>query len=111
MESIWDIVYALDVIEKSLARMQIISGVLVAQSGKPKMVTAQRLMREVIRGRIHDRSLWRLAQNSFRLLARKIVEWAGKTGDHYITSGREEYFQMWKAALGGGTTHRGHGRN
>jgi site-specific recombinase len=40
--------------------------------------------------------------NSFGLLAKKIVEWAGKTGEHYITSNREEYAQMWRAALGGG---------
>jgi len=97
-----DIVYALDVIERSLTRMEIIAGVLVAQPGRPKMVTAQRLMREVIRGRVGDRSLRQLAHNSFRLLARKIVEWAGKTGEHYITSNREEYAGMWKAALGGG---------
>jgi site-specific recombinase len=97
-----DIVYALDVIEKSLARMEIISGVLVAQPGQAQLVTAQRLMREVIRGRVGDRSLRNLAHNSFRLVAPKIVEWAGKTGEHYITSSREEYAQMWKAALGGG---------
>ena len=97
-----DIVYALDVIEKSLTRMEIISGLLVAQPGQPKLVTGQRLMKEVIRGRVGDRSLLNLAQNSFRLLARKIIEWAGKTGEHYITSNRDEYAQMWKAALGGG---------
>jgi site-specific recombinase len=97
-----DIVYALDVIEKSLRRMEIIIGVLVAQPGQGKLVTGQRLMKEVIRGRVGDRTLWNLAQNSFRLLARKIIEWAGKTGEHYITSNRDEYAQMWKAALGGG---------
>ena len=97
-----DIVYALDVIEKSLARMELISGALLAQPGPPKLLTALRLTKDVIRGRINDRSLWSLAQNSFRLLARKIVEWAGKTGEHYISSNREEYAQMWKAALGGG---------
>jgi site-specific recombinase len=36
------------------------------------------------------------------LLARKIVEWAGRTGEHYISSNRSEYWGMWKAALGGG---------
>jgi site-specific recombinase len=36
------------------------------------------------------------------LLAKKIVEWAGKTGEHYVTDNREEYRQMWYAALGGG---------
>jgi site-specific recombinase len=97
-----DVVYAMDVIERSLQRMELISGVLVAQPGAPKMVTALRLLRDVIRGRLHDRSLRDLAHNSFRLLAKKIVEWAGKTGEHYVTNNREEYRQMWYAALGGG---------
>jgi site-specific recombinase len=97
-----DVVYAMDVIEKSLQRMELISGVLVAQPGPPKLVTSLRLLREVIRGRLRDRSLRGLAQNSFRLLAKKIVEWAGKTGEHYVTNNREEYRQMWYAALGGG---------
>lgn len=97
-----DIVYALDVVEKSLLRMEIIAGVLVAQPGPPKKVTTTRLLRDVIRGRLEDSSLVNLFHNSFRLLAKKIVEWAGKTGEHYITSNREEYSQMWRAALGGG---------
>ena len=97
-----DIVYAMDVIEQSLKRMEIISGVLVAQPGRPKLITSQRLLREVIHGRLNDRSLWGLAQNTFRLLAKKIVEWAGKTGEHYVTDNREEYRQMWYAAIGGG---------
>jgi len=97
-----DIVYAMDVIEQSLKRMELISGVLVAQPGPPKMITSLRLLREVISGRLYDRSLRGLAQNSFRLLAKKIVEWAGKTGEHYVTNNREEYRQMWYAALGGG---------
>jgi site-specific recombinase len=97
-----DVVYAMDVIEKSLWRMEIMSGVLVAPSGPAKRITAERLMREVIRGRLGDRSIRNLFHNSFRLLARKIVEWAGKTGEHYIANNREEYFQMWKAAMGGG---------
>jgi site-specific recombinase len=97
-----DIVYAMDVIEQSLKRMEIICGVLVAQRGEPKLITSFRLLREVIRGRLYDRRLWGLAQDSFRLMAKKIVEWAGKTGEHYVTNNRVEYRQMWAAALGGG---------
>jgi site-specific recombinase len=97
-----DVVYAMDVIEQSLTRMELISGVLVAQPGPPKTVTALRLLSQVIRGRMHDRSLTGLAQSSFRLMAKKIVEWAGKTGEHYVTNNRDEYRQMWYAALGGG---------
>jgi len=97
-----DIVYAMDVIEQSLKRMELISGVLVAPQGPAKMVTAIRLLRDVIRGRVEDRSLTGLVRSNFRLLAKKIVEWAGKTGEHYVTNNREEYRQMWYAALGGG---------
>lgn len=97
-----DVVYAMDVIEKSLSRMEVIAGVLVAQSGPAKAVTAQRLVRDVVRGRLADLSLLSLVHNSTRLMAKKIVEWAGKTGEHYITTDRSEYFQMWRAALGGG---------
>jgi site-specific recombinase len=97
-----DVVYAMDVIERSLKRMELISGVFVAPPGPAKIVTTLRLLNDVVRGRVQDRSLTSLAQNSFRLLAKKIVEWAGKTGEHYVTSNRDEYRQMWYAALGGG---------
>jgi site-specific recombinase len=97
-----DVVYALDVIEQSLKRMELISGILVSQPGQPKLITSLRLLRDVIRGRLNDRSLTGLANSSFRLLAKKIVEWAGKTGEHYVTNNREEYRQMWYAAFGGG---------
>jgi len=97
-----DIVYAMDVIEQSLKRMELISGVLIAPPGPAKMVTVVRLLRDVIRGRMEDRSLTGLVRSNFRLLAKKIVEWAGKTGEHYVTNNREEYRQMWYAALGGG---------
>jgi site-specific recombinase len=97
-----DVVYALDVIHRSLIRMEAIIAVLIAPVGPHREATGKSLLREVVHGRIADRSLRSLASNSFRLLARKIVEWAGKTGEHYITSNRAEYFQMWRAALGGG---------
>jgi site-specific recombinase len=97
-----DVVYALDVIHRSLIRMEAIIAVLIASVGPRREAAGKSLLREVVRGRIADRSLRSLASNSFRLLARKIVEWAGKTGEHYITSNRAEYFQMWRAALGGG---------
>ncbi|HEY2458697.1 MAG TPA: hypothetical protein VGI13_15445, partial [Candidatus Acidoferrum sp.] len=66
-----DVVYALDVVEKSLLRMEIIAGVLVAQPGLPQLVTTRRLLRDVIRGRLEDSSFWNLMHNSFRLLAKK----------------------------------------
>ena len=45
-----DVVYAMDVIEQSFRRMELICGVLVAPPGPPKRVTSLRLLRDVIRG-------------------------------------------------------------
>jgi site-specific recombinase len=97
-----DVVYVLDVIRQSLLRMEAIATVLVSEPGAAKKSAVQHLLTDVVRGRLADRSLRHLAHNSLRLLARKITEWAGKTGEHYITADRSEYWLMWRAALGGG---------
>ena len=97
-----DVVYVLDVIRLSLLRIEALAAVLVAEPGPAKKNAAQRLLTDVVRGRVEDRSIRRLAHNSLRLLARKITESAGKTGEHYITADRSEYWLMWRAALGGG---------
>ena len=43
-----------------------------------------------------------LLRGSAELLARKIVERAGHTGEHYITSSRREWVGMLLSAAGGG---------
>ena len=40
--------------------------------------------------------------DNLRLLARKVIERAGKTGEHYVTSARKEYWKMLRSAWGGG---------
>jgi site-specific recombinase len=40
-------------------------------------------------------------------MARKIIERAGQTGEHYITSSRKEYFKMLASAGGGGVLTTG----
>jgi site-specific recombinase len=48
------------------------------------------------------RSIKRLAEQSFALLSRKMVERSAEAGDHYIAGSRKEYFSMLKKSLGGG---------
>jgi site-specific recombinase len=62
----------------------------------------KKLLDDVLRARFEDLSLSALLRENAGLLARKIVERAGKTGEHYIANTRNEYWGMWKAALGGG---------
>ena len=49
-----------------------------------------------------DRSIGHLARANLKLLQRKIVDRAGKTGEHYIAWTRKEYWGIWGAAAGGG---------
>jgi site-specific recombinase len=41
-------------------------------------------------------------RTNVQLLARKIIEHAGETGEHYITATRREYWKMVASAAGGG---------
>ena len=43
-----------------------------------------------------------LLRENLNLIARKMVERTGHSGEHYIAHNRPEYWHMWRAALGGG---------
>ena len=53
-------------------------------------------------GRLSDLSLSALLRENLNLIARKMVERTGHSGEHYIAHDRPEYWHMWRAALGGG---------
>ncbi|MDR3351857.1 MAG: site-specific recombinase [Zoogloeaceae bacterium] len=44
-------------------------------------------------------AFWR---QNLEMMARRITEYAGKAGEHYITETRKEYFDMARAAMGAG---------
>ena len=56
----------------------------------------------IVQAQFQSRSVYDLLRASSHLLARKIVERSGKTGEHYITSTREEWRAMLFSASGGG---------
>ncbi len=97
-----DVVYGLDVIEQCLARMELVVACLVTQPGPERAVAVHRLLGTVLRARLAERSLRTLAHANLRLLARKIIERAGETGEHYIATTRAEYRRMLASAAGGG---------
>lgn len=45
------------------------------------------------------RTFW---QQNLEITARRVTEYAGKAGEHYITEGRKEYFSLARAAMGAG---------
>lgn len=88
-------------IERGLRRLLYIADVLFSE-GEHGYRAVKRLLDDVVRARFEDLSFSALIRENAGLLARKIVERTGKTGEHYIASTRSEYWGMWLAALGGG---------
>ena len=88
-------------IERALRRLTCIMDVLYSER-VDDYEAVKKLLDDVLRGRLEDLSLSALVRENTGLLARKIVERTGKTGEHYIANTRREYWSMWKAALGGG---------
>jgi site-specific recombinase len=88
-------------IKRALGRMDCIARVLVAGDGVG-FREVKSLLNDVMRARLEDLSLLAVVRENAGLLAQKIVERTGKTGEHYIANTPSEYWGMWKAALGGG---------
>jgi site-specific recombinase len=58
--------------------------------------------KQLVRLENQKNNLREYVKNNINLLAFQITEHAGRTGEHYITTSRKEYWQMLFSALGGG---------
>jgi site-specific recombinase len=95
-----EVVYSIDAIERSLARLELL---LPFVRGDAMAATAIRsVLTAVGRGLVGGHSFRQLLNDNLRLLARKVIERAGRTGEHYVTSSRREYWGMLGSAAGGG---------
>ncbi|ATB50567.1 site-specific recombinase [Corallococcus macrosporus] len=97
-----DLVYRLERIRRGLERMEAIARVLGAPRGEPRWREAMALVSDLLRRAHADRSVVELVKRNMRMLARKVIERAGHSGEHYITSTREGFHAMVHSAAGGG---------
>lgn len=96
-----DLVFRLELLHALLGRLGQIATLLYGLEEARELALVQ-LEREIVRGTVADRSLSSLWQSSTRLLARRVVERAGTSGEHYVTKSRSEQRAMLDAAAGGG---------
>lgn len=96
------LVYRLDYLRHLLDRLYMLLGLIAPQSGQVASGQGFRLVQLLIRGGVRDRSLYELFARNSRLLARRIIERAGTTGEHYITRTRAEWHALVGSASGGG---------
>ncbi|MGB7556843.1 MAG: hypothetical protein WBM04_20935 [Candidatus Korobacteraceae bacterium] len=97
-----ELIFDLKKIEARLVRMAALVDVLAAATTAAQTQAVQTLLGHLIEGRRSDRSLRSLLRENLNLIARKMVERTGHSGEHYIATNRTEYWQMWRAAVGGG---------
>jgi site-specific recombinase len=96
------LVFDMRTIERALSRMECIAVVLFDAEPHESIQAVKRLLDDVMNSCRDDLSLSALFRDNTALLARKIVERTGKTGEHYIANTLTEYRAIWRASLGGG---------
>jgi len=100
-----EVVYTLDAIGRSLNRIESLLPVAAGTAARPAEI--RRMLASLARGLVGERSFGQLMADNFRLLARKVIERAGRTGEHYVASSRREYWRMLVSAAGGGVITAG----
>jgi site-specific recombinase len=97
-----NIVYRIEKIERFLARMDGLARILFPYAGRSKAAEWQKLLVDLIRSRIQNDRIRTLVHDNMHMMARKLVERAGVSGEHYITTTPREYLGMIFSAAGGG---------
>jgi site-specific recombinase len=99
-----DVVFEVDQLRLRTLRIEeLVNCILSPQPG----VETTRLLAELVRMADKRRSVRALFARHYSLLARKVAERSAETGEHYITRDRAAYWQMLRAAAGGGTVLAG----
>lgn len=96
-----DLVFRLELLSAMLTRL---SQLLTLQFGleEHRELALVQIEKDLVRGTVADRTFTSLWSSSTGLLARRVVERAGSSGEHYVTKTRTEQQAMLDAAAGGG---------
>jgi len=99
-----EVVYSIDSIERGLASLELLLPFVAPEQDGPAAPSdkIRAVLSAVGRGLVGGESFTQLVSDNLRLLARKVIERAGRTGEHYVTSSRREYWSMLGSAAGGG---------
>ncbi|HEY2749351.1 MAG TPA: hypothetical protein VGL86_32255, partial [Polyangia bacterium] len=97
-----DVVYRIEVIAKNLDRLRDLLAVSEADGADAKAAAAFHVLAQIAAARVRDRSVRDMLATNLHLLARKAIEHAGETGEHYITTTRKQWWKMLASGGGGG---------
>jgi site-specific recombinase len=107
--------YLLSRLEQSLQRLEMIVQMLMVRHQSETDASEGMLpddqafvthwvefLQHALRAESERQSVREHISGTIGLLALRVTENASRTGEHYITSTRAEYFEMWRLATGGG---------
>ena len=89
-------------IRQQLVRLKFLISLLTVDTEKDKKNNGIALALELIRFNCYKNNVRKFIGESTQLISYEITQHTAKTGEHYITEGRKEYFKMFRTALGGG---------
>ncbi len=89
-------------IKQQLERLKVLIPFLAAEKPGDVRKNEVGISLLLIRYNCYQNNLQSLISDSTQLLAFEITQHTAKTGEHYITQTKGEYYQMFRTALGGG---------
>lgn len=95
-----DLVFQMTRLRTYLQRVESLLEILLTEKLDSRKVTS--FLSKLVAENQDLRSIKSLLSQNISLFARKVVERAAETGEHYITRSKEEYRRMLQAAGGGG---------
>ena len=98
-----EVVYSLDSIERGLSRIELLLPFVDGSDAREPTYEIRAVIAAVGRGLVGGRSFVQLLSDNLRLLARKVIERAGRTGEHYVTVVAARVLEACsRSAAGGG---------
>lgn len=98
--------FKLERLNQHLDRMSRLLNILVALRADRSVAVVipniVELFKELVRAECRKNNLADHLRKNIELLSLRVTENAGRTGEHYITSGRDDYFAMLRSAAGAG---------
>jgi site-specific recombinase len=87
---------------QTLARLVHLLDMLNPADPAARRAATMQVFRELVLANAERNSLRALWQDNVKLLARSVTQHASETGEHYITSTRAEYLEMYRSGAGAG---------
>lgn len=89
-------------IRQQLERLRVLMPLLVVESEREQKTNSISLALQLIEYNCYKNNVRKFIAESTQLISYEITQHTAKTGEHYITESRKEYFKMLRTALGGG---------